>query len=270
MTQAMIIQLLVVGVVLVIASLLLRVISGGKYEIKTIDLVFLVIPLLLVALATGKLKGLDMFGVKADLSALWAEAAETKIENQVTPGISTSVEDVVQVMEMGMKAGPLELKRLIERKAEALVFRLGHGGYYGPAIQTYFEALSGSSHLRTVVINYSNGQLFGIYHASDLLGYLRITREEGYKQFQQLLNAGDERARQALAKLPGFVPVEQAVTPTTSKRDALVLMETINSESLPVVNDQKHFIGTVNRSKLTAGLILAVTDKLEGEYAANP
>ena len=50
---------------------------GGKYEVKTIDLVFLVIPLLLVALATGKLKGLDMFGVKADLSALWAEAVSS-------------------------------------------------------------------------------------------------------------------------------------------------------------------------------------------------
>jgi CBS-domain-containing membrane protein len=47
-------------------------------------------------------------------------------------------------------------------------------------------------------------------------------------------------------------------------------METINSESLPVVNDQKHFIGTVNRSKLTAGLILAVTDKLEGAPTSTP
>jgi CBS domain-containing protein len=270
MTQDMIIQLLMVGGVLVIASLLLRVMSGGKYEVKTIDLVFLVIPLLLVALATGKLKGLDMFGVKADLSALWAEAAGAKIENQVTPGISTSVEDVVQVMEMGMKAGPLELKRLIELKAEALEFRLGHGGYYGPAIQAYFEALSGSSNLRTVVINHRDGQLFGIYHASDLMGYLRITKEEGYKQFQRLLNAGDERAQQELATLPGFVPGGHAVTPMTSKRDALALMETINSDSLPVVNDQKHFIGSVSRSKLTAGLILAVTDKLEGEQNLKP
>jgi CBS domain-containing protein len=233
-------------------------------------LVFLVIPLLLVALATGKLKGLDMFGVKADLSDLWAEAAGTKIEKQVTPGISTSVEDVVHVMEMGMKGGPQELKRLIERKAEALVFRLEHTGYYGPAIKIYFEALSGSSHLRTVVINHQNGQLFGIYHAADLMGYLRITKDEGYEQFQRLLNAGDERAQMELAKLPGFIPVEQAVTPTTSKRDALALMERINSESLPVVNDQKRFLGTVNRSKLTAGLILAVTDKLEGEPNAKP
>jgi len=118
MSQALIIQLLVVGGILVLASLLLRVISGGKYEVKTIDLVFLVVPLLLVALATGKLQRLDMFGVKADLSALWAEAAGANIENLVTPGISTNVEDVVQVMEMGMKGGPRDLQRLIERKAK--------------------------------------------------------------------------------------------------------------------------------------------------------
>lgn len=270
MTQTMIIQLLVIGAILVMASLLLRVISGGKYEVKTIDLVFLVIPLLLVALATGKLKGLDMFGVKADLSVLWAEAAEAKIEKQVTPGISTSVEDAVHVMAMGMKAGPQELKRLVERKAEALEFRLGHGGYYGPAIQTYFEALSGSSHLRTVVINHRDGQLFGTYSAADLMGYLRDTKDEGYKQFQQFLNAGDERAQQELANFPGFVPARQAVTLTTSKRDALALMEKINSESLPVVNDHKQFMGTVNRSKITAALILAVTDKLEGEKKSKP
>jgi hypothetical protein len=265
MSQTLIIQLLMVGGILVLASLLLRVISGGKYEVKTIDLVFLVVPLLLVALATGKLQRLDMFGVKADLSALWAEAAGANIENLVTPGISTNVEDVVQVMEMGMKGGPRELQRLIERKAEALEFRLGHGGYYGPAIQTYFEALSGSSNLRTVVINQEDGQLFGIYHASDLIGYLRITKKEGYKEFQRLLNAGDDRAKEKLAKLPGFVHVEQAVGPLTSKRDALALMETISSDSLPVVSDQKQFLGMVNRSKLTAGLILAVTDKLEGK-----
>jgi CBS-domain-containing membrane protein len=102
------------------------------------------------------------------------------------------------------------------------------------------------------------------------MGYLRITKEEGYKQLQRLLNAGDERAQKELAKLPGFVPIAHAVTASTSKRDALALMENINSDSLPVVNDQQRFTGTVNRSKLTAGLILAVTDKLEGENPPPP
>ena len=45
MSPSTIIILLTLGGVLVIGSLLLRILSGGKYEIKTSDLVFLVIPL---------------------------------------------------------------------------------------------------------------------------------------------------------------------------------------------------------------------------------
>ena len=114
MSSTMIIALLTFGAVLVFGSLLLRVRSEGKYEFKTIDLVFLVIPLLLVALATGKLKGVDMFGVKADLSELWTEAAQTRIENQVAPAASASVQDVVSVMEMATKGSVNEIQRLIE------------------------------------------------------------------------------------------------------------------------------------------------------------
>ena len=263
MRPTLIIVLLTFGIVLVVSSLLLRVLSGGKYEIKTIDLVFLIIPLLVAALATGKLKGLDLFGVKADLSALWTEAAQTKIEGQVGPA-PAPVQDIVHVMEMASKGGINELQQLIKRNIEALEFKLGAGGYYGPAIRTYLEALSGSSHLRTVVVNNQDGKLFGIYNAADLIGYLRVTGEEGYAQFQQLLNSGSEEAQAGLAKLPGFVGADQAVTVRTSKRDALARMEKRNTDSLPVVDEQQHFIGTVERAKLTASLILAVSDKLEG------
>ena len=41
-------------------------------------------------------------------------------------------------------------------------------------------------------------------------------------------------------------------------------MEQLNTDSLLVVDKQQHFAGTVERAKLTAGLILAGTDKLEG------
>jgi CBS domain-containing protein len=264
MDPSMIVTLLVLGVVLVLGSLLLRVFTGGKYEIKTIDLVFLIIPLLTVALATGKIKGLDMFGVRADLSALWSEVANTKIEKQVAPSATASVQDAVSMVEMAGKGGVNELQRMIERKVEALQFKLGYGGYYGPAIKAYFDALSGSSYLRVVVIDHPDGGLFGIYDAADLIGYLRVGGEQGYAQFQRLLNAGNAAAQAELAKLPGFVGADQAVTISTSKRDALARMEAVKTDSLPVVNEQKRFVGTVGRNKLTASLILAVTDRLEG------
>jgi CBS domain-containing protein len=265
MSTSTIIALLAFGAVLVAGSLLLRVLTGGKHEIKTTDLVFLIIPLLLVALATGKLKGVDIFGVKADLSELWSTAAQTKIAAQVAPAAPATVQDAVQVVEMATKGGTQGLQRLVERKIQALEFKLGHGGYYGPAIKTYFEALSGSSSLRVIVVDKPDGKLLGMYDAADLIGFLRVAGEQGYRQFQDHLNSGSDAAIRELAKLPGFVGADQAVTATTSKRDALARMAQINTDLLPVVDDQQRFVGTVERNKLTASLILAVTDKLESQ-----
>jgi hypothetical protein len=253
-------MLLALGVVLVAGSMLLRVRSAGKYEVKTGDLVFLIIPLVLVALATGKLKGVDAFGVKADLSEVWAAAAQTQIAKQVAP---TTVQDAVQVMEIASKGSLRELAPLLERKVEALEFRLGQGAYYGPAIAEYFNTLIGSSYLRVIVVNQADGQLFGLYNAAYLNGYLRVIGESGYVKFQQLLSGGNDQDKAELAKLPGFVGAEQALSTTTSKREALERMEKLRSDVLPVKNEQGRFVGTVERTKLTASLILAVTDKLE-------
>lgn len=264
MSRLSILLLLLLGVVLVIGSLLLRVFTEGKHEIKTVDLVFLIMPLLVVALATGRLKGLDLFGVKADLSALWTAAAQTSIESQVGPAAPNTVQDIVQVVEMAAKGGMDELRRIVERKTGALEFKLGAGGYYGPAIQTYLEALAGSATLRTLVVSYPSGTLFGVYNAADLIGYLRVTGESGYAQFQQLLNRGDAAAQKTLATWPGFVGAAQAVSPDTSKREALAQLERSNVNSLPVVDQEGRFIGTIDRTTLITNLLLAVTDKVEG------
>jgi CBS domain-containing protein len=178
----------------------------------------------------------------------------------------SAVQDAVQVVDLASKGGIGKLQQLIKRKVEALEFKLGYGGYYGQAIKTYFEALSGSSHLRTVVVDDQAGKLFGVYNASDLISSLRVTGDEGYRQLERPLNSGNESARVELSKFPGFVGATDAVTPTTSKRDALARMESLNTDDLPVVDEQQRFIGTVGRSKLTAALILSVTDKLEGHW----
>ena len=205
MNKTQIITLLLVGVGLLVVSVLVRVLSQGKYEIKTIDLVLIVIPLLFVALATGKLRGLDLFGVKADLSELWATAADTHIEQQVSKVPVSPVDDAVEMIETAEKRGVDEIPRLIEQRTQALAFRLGMGGYYGPAIKKYFDDLYGSSYLRYVVINHSDGTLFGMYDAADLLAYLRTLGDAGYHTFETMLNQGDARAQEWLARLPGFV-----------------------------------------------------------------
>ena len=114
------------------------------------------------------------------------------------------------------------------------------------------------------MVNKADGKLFGVYSAADLLSYLRAAGEQGYERLQRLLNSGTDGAGTELATLPGFVGAEHAVTATTSKRDALARMEKLDTDSLPVIDEQQRFTGTVERAKLTASLILAVTDKVEG------
>jgi hypothetical protein len=263
----MIFALLAVGAVLAVASLSLRILTSGGYEVKTIDLIFLVIPLLVVALATGKLRSVDLFGLKADFSDLWAEVGRTEIRDQVSEPTpltrqgDLAVQGDLEVLRAATKASPQELPQLIGRQLQALEFKLGHGGYGEGAIKEYFEALSGS--LRVVVVNDRDGKLFAIYNAPDLISALRFPEGGRYGHLATWLNNGNDEDRSELAKLPGFVGADNAVTESTSKRDALSRMEQLNTDILPVVNEEGGFIGTVGRSKLTAGLILAVTDKLE-------
>jgi CBS domain-containing protein len=259
MSTSSIIILLVAGFALLIGSVLIRVLSSGKYEIKTIDLAFIIVPLLLVGLATGRLQGLDLFGVKADFSKLFAEAANREIKSQVGPPPVSSVEEVTQFIEAAPKVGINEIPRLIEQRTEALSFRLGMGGYDARAIQLYFEKLSGSSYLKFIVIENPDGTLFGVCTAADLIAYLRTAEDTGYNDFQNLLNRGDDSARETLARLPGFISAESAATTATTKREALERMDKLDRNTLPVVDADRHFVGTVERAKVITSLLLAVT-----------
>jgi hypothetical protein len=259
MTPQLLLVLLTFGAVLAIASLLLRSLTKG-FEVQTIDLIFLIIPLLLVALATGNIKSLDIFGLKADFSFsdLWSEAAHTEIRNQISDStLLDSMDELATAAEGSLQ----DLRqRLIGRQIEALVFKLGYDGYSGEAVKKYFEALSDS--LRVVLVNDPEGKLFAFYNVPDLIRSLGSS-EVKYRDLAQWLSNENQEDRSELAKLPGFVGADNAVKANTPKRDALMAMEKLNTDILPVVTEEGHFIGTVGRSKLTAGLILAVSAQLE-------
>ena len=258
-----VILLLLLGIVLVFASIRLRAAFDGKYEIKTIDLVLIIIPLLLFGVATGKIKDLEVFGVKTDFSDL-TTVVNMQIENQVskvpealvTDVPQSDVSDMVETNGLAEKGSASEVPRLLKEKTQVLSFRLGQNRYLASTTKQYFDRLYDSSYLRFIVVNNGDGSLFGMYAATDIVPTLRFM-DDGYSDFATWLNEG-ERIR--LSDLPGFVPADHAVTVTTSKRDALKKMEQLDRASLPVVNENRQFVGTVDRAKLTASLILAVTE----------
>lgn len=255
--------LLFAGCALFVLSAFVRAKTGGKYEIKMSDLALVLIPLLFWMIGTGRIQKLAVGGVEFETAQAFIGASEEPIESQVTLASPLSIEDVVYTPERNMKGAVSQIPRLIKEKTEALEFRLGHGGYWGPAIQKYFESLDAYSFLRYAIIHYQDDTLFGVYKAKDLLQYFREQREGAYDSFAEYLNNPNERALLGLKNLPGFVSGELAVGFNSNKRFVLEKMERVKRDTLPVVDSSRQFVGMVERTQLTASLIIDVAKKLE-------
>jgi hypothetical protein len=252
--------LLFVGCFLFILSVIVRAKTAGKYEIKMIDLTLVLIPLLFWLIGTGKIQKFAVAGVEFETAAAFIGASEKSIETQVALTSTLNIEDVVQTVESSEKGGVSKIPKLIKNKTEALEFTLGHGGYWGPAIKTYFESLDAYAYLRYAIIYNKDGTLFGVFEAKYLLRYFRKKGVSAYHQFAEYLNRASELS---LKDLPGFIPGKYAVSSTDNKRFVLETMEDLRRESLPVVDSNKRFLGMVDRTQLTASLIIDVAKKLE-------
>lgn len=83
-----------------------------------------------------------------------------------------------------------------------------------------------------------------------------------FQEFTSLLNRANDVDRQKLAQLPGFVSSSNAVTKQLDKREVLERMQNAGRDWLPVVTAQGQLDGVVDRSRLTASIILDVTNQL--------
>lgn len=63
--------------------------------------------------------------------------------------------------------------------------------------------------------------------------------------------------------MPGFVGARDAIRQNQNKRQALELMENLNTSLLPVLDEAGSFKGIVDRSRLVASLLIDVTGDLQ-------
>ena len=243
---------LAVFVLILTIMVTLRTKIGEKFEVKNSDVLTALIPIAFWFILTGKIQRLEFGEFK--IEAAFVEASKAAVAPQITP-----VKLPVESVRMDPKGSVEEIPRLIRNKTEALVFQLGYGGYYGPAIEEYLRQLSGLPFFKYVVINQSDGKLVGLADARELNSVFSAGGVR-YDDFARWINESDTAS---LANLPGFVSAKNAIEEDTDKQTALERMETLNSEALPVVNKEEKFVGTVDRSRLVSSLILEVARKVE-------
>jgi hypothetical protein len=183
----------------------------------------------------------------------------------------------VRPISMEPKKGIGEIPRLVRERPDALHFKLGYGGYFGPAIWLYLDALGRVPEFRYVVLTEGNS-LFGVYDAKTLIAELNPPKNAElslsfpfgssdmpesenvpeWTRFAESLNQGGNESRLWLTSLPGFVSADMAVPQDTDKRMALQQMEAERLHWLPVVDNRKTMVGIVDRSNLTSSLLLEI------------
>jgi hypothetical protein len=245
--------------VVIVALLVLLRLSNSRFEIKATDIVVGVIPIVVFLLATGKLQKFEIGQGGLKVETAFATASSTPITLQVAPLTGLPSEP----LRLDPKVGVEEIPRLIARKTEGLLFRIGHGGYWGPAIDEYFRLLARQPFLRYLIFENPDTTFFAMADARELVELLQTDRPPyTANDLAKWLNEGD---RTALSRLPGFIPWEHAVTEKADKGETLRKMENLNVEILPVVevvNNKRYFAGIVNRSRLTASFLVDVAENL--------
>jgi hypothetical protein len=236
--------------VILVLLVLLRAKTGNKLDIKSSDIVLALVPIGLWLFLSGKVQEFAFGDFK--IVAAIKEASKSPVGAQVTalPVVSLQID---------AKSGVDQISNLIAKKSEALSFRLGHGGYYGPAISEYMNRLTQYPFLRYVIISDADGNFFCLADARQLAAWLR----ESYNfddDFARWLNSGD---KSQLSQLPGFIAADQAMMKASNRRRALQLMDSLDVQTLPVIDEQQQFVGVIDRSKLTASMLIDIADRVE-------
>ena len=245
------------GFIIIVAVLVILRAKNSRFEVKPTDIMVAVVPVIVFLLVTGKLQKFEVGEGGVKIETAFVKASTSSIASQVSPlsGLPT------KPVRLDPKRGVDDIPRLIAHKTEGLLFSLGHGGYWGPAIEQYFKRLSKQPFLKYLVIENPDRTFFAMADARELIALFQVEHPPfTAKDLARWLNRADTKE---LSRLPGFIPAKHAVTKKADKGQTLSKMETLNLEILPVVDRKGNFAGIVNRSRLTASFLIDVAAILD-------
>ena len=251
-----------ISAALLIGLVLLRTLTDGKAEVKLTDAAIALIPIVIVLFATGKISKL-VVGPEGVTVESAGEAILRAVDQTVDAQVSSLDPEPVDV---AGKGGMGLIPEYVARGLQALTFEIGVP-YVPEIMANYFRELTKSPRFRYVVLLEPGGErFFGIVDARKLVSFV-AQGSRGRDPFEAdvwvpLRDMIDDRP-QAFLELPGFMGTDMALSVDVTKRDALTRLEEADLDWLPAVSRDGSFAGIVERSRLTASLILDVAAQLE-------
>lgn len=251
-----------ISAALLIGLVLLRTLTDGKAEVKLTDAAIALIPIVIVLFATGKISKL-VVGPEGVTVESAGDAILTAVDRSVDAQVS--IIDPEPVDAAG-KGGIALIPEYLARGLQALTFEIGLR-YVPEIMATYFRELTKSPRFRYVVLLEPGGErFFGIVDAGKLVSLVaqRSGRRDPFEadDWKPLRDMIDQSPQDFL-ELPGFIGMDMALSVDVTKRDALARLEEADLDWLPAVSGDGRFAGIIERSRLTASLILDVAAQLE-------
>ena len=242
---------------LLMVIVLLRTLTQNRFEVKNSDIFLALIPIALGLVLSGHIKELTVGDLKIVPAVTKATQSPVKAQVSALP---------VEAVSANPKASLSKIPELVRKRTQALSFQLGYGGYRGFAIEEYLETLSRYPFFEYIVVIEPDGRFFGLFGARQLYNLLRNPDPgPGDEQFPNFDRFGEWVTSSKISKIeaiPGFVGMNHVVRKTTNKHDALQHMEELDVQSLPVINDEDHLVGILERSKLTASILIDISERL--------
>ncbi len=244
---------------ILVLFVLLRTVSHNRFEVRHVDIFLALIPVVLVLILGGHIKELAVGDLK--IVPAVQNATKSSVRAQVSPlpieAISSNPKDSVS-----------KIPKLVRGQTQALSLQLGFKGYQGLAIKNYLETLTRYAFFEYVVLIDSDGHFFGLFNADQLFELLQnSTRQpimEDFPNFDRFTEWITLSKIAQIEALPGFVGKVRAVKKTTHKYDVLQRMEELDVQTLPVIDEEDRLVGILERSKLSASILIDISERLEG------
>lgn len=223
---------------MVLAFVYLRTKSDGKYEIKLTDIIMGILPVVIWLLLSGNISELQVGDLRFKLNEEFNRniVKETSLKGDL-------LADGENYFSIGV-----DCEYAIE-----------------PDIKKNNPYPGGASYAYVIIQKDCEDDKYGNAHPKfwAILSFKDLSEEflAPTSKFDGnffLLWAKERDFRNLSKHLPSFVSEENAVTFKTDKLTALEKMEELNVEFLPVIDEDKTFLGVVTKSKLTTSFLVNI------------
>lgn len=216
---------------------------NNEFKIDTPWLALGLAPVVIWLLTTQQLSEFSGFGLAFKLKEATAKPVSMKFDGNLIKPEHISAD---------AKGGLSKIPSFIRNKISAITLTVGRAGYYvNQAIEEYLIELTPHPFFKYVLFMKESGEFVGIIDAGQLL----------HEMQNNGLDVVNYVERGDVSAIPGIRL--KYISTGSSKEKSLQVMDQEGLSELPVVDEQGHFIGIVERDKITSSIVAQLVSKSE-------